>query len=207
MIIHEIEQRTPAWAAIRMGKYTASIFADLMPAKSKPADSWTETQTKAMYAVVAERMTGVKPQGFESYAMQWGTLNEDQAREVYEVENAVKVGKVGFVELSDWIGCSPDGFIGEDGLIEIKCPNSDTHLMYSTIPGKLSDAYYWQVMGQLWITGRKWCDLVSFDPRFKEYTDQIYTVRIERDEEAIKRLSDRMETVVAIAETIYRGNK
>jgi hypothetical protein len=79
--------------------------------------------------------------------------------------------------------------------------------MYSNIPGKLSDAYYWQVMGQLWITGRKWCDLVSFDPRFKEYADQIYTVRIERDEDAIKRLSDRMENVVAIAETIYRGNK
>ena len=91
MIIHEIEQRTLEWYAVRLGKFTASTFADLMPAKSKAADSWTDTQIKAMYAVVAERMTGVKPQGFESYAMQWGTLNEDQAREVYEVENAVKV--------------------------------------------------------------------------------------------------------------------
>lgn len=201
-MIHFCAQHSSEWYSLRLGRFTASVFADLMPAKSKPVDSWTETQTKQIYATVAERMTGKAAEMFQSRAMEWGIVTEAQARRAYEMATGYLVDEVGFIAIDDWVGCSPDGLISDNGMLETKCPNSDTHLMYRVIPGKLRESYYWQCMGQLWISGREWVDLCSYDPRYIDESKRLFTVRIERDEDAIARLEKRIQSAVEIAETI-----
>ena len=197
MIIHrDVQQRTPEWDELRLGRITASAIADLMPAKSKPVDSWTETQVKILYTVAAERMTGVRKDGFDSRAMAWGREQEDLARQVYEIYTGNLVEQVGFIERDEWEGCSPDGLVDTDGLVELKCPNSDTHLQYRAIAGRLEADYFWQVQDQLRVSERKWCDLVSFDPRFLSAEKRIYVARVHRDDEAIARIDERVKEAI-----------
>ena len=127
---------------------------------------------------------------------------EDEARFAYEMETGNEVEQVGFIELDDWIGCSPDGLIREDGYWEAKCPNSDTHLRYSLAPHELEVNYGWQVMGGLWISGRTWAHIVSYDPRFKDEKKQLVVWSITRDEEAIERLASRLSFAVKTAKSI-----
>lgn len=203
MIVHrDVLQRTPEWDALRLGKITASPLVDLMPAKSKAPDSWTETQTKILYTIAAERLTGMRKESFDSRALQWGRETEDLARSVYEIWTGEPVETVGFIERDEWTGCSPDGLVDTDGLVEFKCPNSDTHLMYRTIAGRLEADYHWQVQGQLWVAGRSWCDLVSFDPRYLDAEKRIYIVRVHRDEEAIARIEERVGYAVEAIRTL-----
>lgn len=203
MIYHrEIIQRTSEWDAIRLGRITASALADLMPAKSKPDDSWTDTQSKILYTIAAERLTGQKKDGFETRAIQWGRDTESLARAVYEIFRGVKIEEVGFIERDEYVGCSPDGLVGEHGLVEIKCPNSDTHLQYRTIEGRLAEEYKWQVQGQLWVSGRAWCDLCSFDPRYTDPFKRLFVVRIERDEAAIARIESRVTYAIEAIKTL-----
>jgi putative phage-type endonuclease len=203
MIIHrDIIQRTPEWDAVRLGRITASALADLMPAKSKPADSWTETQSRILYTIAAERMTGQRKDSFETRAIQWGRETEQLARAVYEIDSGSMVEEVGFIELDEWVGCSPDGLVDDDGLVELKCPNSDTHLQYRTIAGRLSDEYFWQVQGQLWISGRSWCDLCSFDPRFLDASKRLHVVRLLPDADAFERIAARVASAVEAIKTI-----
>lgn len=192
MIIHRIEQRTPEWDELRLGRFTASIVGDLMPAKSKPVDSWTDTQLRTIYEIAAERLTGRKKVAFTNAAMQWGIDNENTAREIYTYQTGNIVDQVGFIELDDWTGCSPDGLVDSDGLVEIKCPNSDTHLMYRHIPGRLYDDYQWQCQTQLWVSGRAWLDLVSFDPRFIDTDKMSFIHRAERNQDMIDRIEARV---------------
>lgn len=201
MIIHTMPQRSDEWLAVRRGKFTASDFDALMPAKSKPIDSWTDAQMKIVYRICAERMIEAVPGSSKvSAAMQWGIDTEDEARAAYEMETGHEVQQVGFIELNEWVGCSPDGLIGETEGLEIKCPGSDTHLRYMT-EGGLDDDYWYQVQGNLWITGRSIWHLVSFDPRFKEEY-QIHTVNIARHEDSIARLAARVECAIAKAKQI-----
>jgi putative phage-type endonuclease len=204
MIIHEMPQRSDEWFEIRRGKFTASDFDTLMPAKNKGIDSWTDTQMKIVYRVAAERMTGkAKPLGFTSDAMQWGINTESEARAVYEMETGEEVREVGFLEASEWIGCSPDGLIGEDKGLEIKCPNSETHLRYSC-EGGLAEDYFWQVQGALWISGRKEWDIVSFDPRFDD-SWQLHIAHVARHEESISKLAQRIEAAILKARAIIEA--
>lgn len=181
MIIHECPQRSPEWYAVRCGKVSASSLSDVL-AKGKGI-----TRTKYLRRLVAERITGIAKETYCNGAMEWGIQTEPLARDYYENLFFVNVQQVGFVEADEFLGCSPDGMIGEDGLIEIKCPDSDTHLTYIE-EDRIPPEYVTQVQGQLWITGRKWCDFMSYDPRFT--CRPAFIVRVKRDENKIAEIAD-----------------
>ena len=173
-----MEQRTPEWFAKRLGKVTASRIADLM-AKTKTGPGASRANYLAQ--LVTERLTGTPTEGFQSPAMTWGIEQEAAARAAYSARTGVLVDEVDFVDHPTMqAGASPDGLVGEDGLIEIKCPNTSTMLEYledRTIPTK----YRLQMQWQLAVTGRDWCDFVAFDPRLPEHL-QLLVIREPRNE-------------------------
>lgn len=206
MIIHECEQRSDEWYELRKGKFTASDFGDLMPSSRQKPGEWDKTQMGIIYRVAAERMTGQAISGgFVSQAMQHGIDTEEEARFAYELETGAEVRQVGFIELDEWIGCSPDGLIGEPGGLEIKCPNSDTHLRYLFNHEDLKVDYYWQCIGAMLCSGREWWDLMSFDPRFKDETKQSVRLRIERSAADIAKLIGRLDCAVKEVKKITGG--
>ncbi len=185
-IIHTMEQGSEEWFAVRLGKVTASNFS---VAIGKPG----VTRTKYMYKLMAEIGTKERESSYSNAAMEWGTETEPFARDYYEQINDCEVDQVGFVEYSEGIGVSPDGLVGNDGTLEIKCPYSSTHIGY-VIKDKLPATYKAQVQGQLWATGRKWCDFVSYDPRYKPRP--YWSIRVERDEEYIDMLNVKINLFI-----------
>lgn len=188
------EQRTEAWFEARLGKATASRFKDVM---TKGKGGYELAAVKNYRAqLVAERLTGMKDEGFTSAAMQWGVEYEETARLRYELQSGETVKECGFFAHSNLMaGASPDGLIGETGVLEIKCPNTATHIETLKIQN-VPKVYYWQVMGQMWITGRQFCDFVSFDPRMPENA-QLFVKRIVRDESAIQDLEEAVRSFLA----------
>ena len=157
-----IEQRTEAWLQLRLGKVTASRVADIM-AKTKTGVS--ASRQNYLIELALQRVTGNIEPMYTNDAMAWGTATEPQARVDYEVKTGNFVDQIAFVEhpTIEWFGCSPDGLVGNDGLIEIKCPNSATH--WATIKDKKPpNKYVIQMQTQMACTNRQWCDFVSFDP-------------------------------------------
>jgi len=195
MKIHNIEQNTDEWFEVRKGKFTASTFKDLF---SKPT---TVAYEKAIYKPVFERLTRDSPESFSNEWMQRGHELEDSAKMQYELSTGNKVENIGFVELNEWVGCSPDGFVGEDGLIEIKCPAFNTHMNY-LLNKKLPSSYKWQVYGQLWVTGRNWCDFMSYYPGLPEFI-----IRVKWDDKMISQLSIQVDESIKNAEEIYNKLK
>ena len=195
-----IEQGTPEWFAQRLGKVTASRIADIM-AKTKTGVSASRGNYLAQ--LVAERLTGQSADTFKSGAMQHGTETEPQARMVYEAETGQIVTEVAMINhpTIEMSGASPDGFVGTDGLVEIKCPNTSTHIA-SLMADKAPSGYMAQMQWQMACTGRAWCDFVSFDPRMPDDM-QLFIKRVPRDEaliaeyeaEVIKFLAEVQETV------------
>lgn len=181
----EIEQGSPEWFKIRAGKVTASRVADVL---AKTKTGWGASRANYAAELIAERLTGVAAEGFTNAAMQWGTDQEPRARASYEFYTGNDVQQVGFVihpQIAD-AGASPDGLVGDDGLVEFKCPNTSTHidtLISQTIPAK----YVTQMMWQMACTGRKWCDFVSYDPRLPENM-QMFIKRIHSDEKTIREM-------------------
>lgn len=177
-----IEQGTIDWHLLRLGKVTASRIADVL-SKGKSGESAGRKNYRT--ELVVQRLTGLPGESFTNAAMEWGTATEPQARIAYEVEKQQFVEQVAFVDHPsiEWFGCSPDGLVGSDGLIEIKCPNSNTHIEYLT-DEKPPAKYVPQMQCQMAVTGRKWCDFVSFDPRLPEDL-QLFVVRLERDQDYI----------------------
>lgn len=189
-----VEQRSPEWFNLRIGKFTASTFKNLF------AGSNTQTYKNEIYRVVFERLTKKSPENVVTEYMQRGTELEPEARSVYELETGNNVKEPGFFELNEWIGASPDGLIREDGLIEIKCPKYSTMIEYM-IKNKVPSEYIWQIQGQLWVTERKWCDFVAYHPDLP-----ILIIRVLRDENKIKELelavNQAISEVKKILETI-----
>ena len=183
-----IEQGTPEWHQLRLGKVTASRVSDVM-AKIKTGESASRKNYRA--ELVVQRLTGLPSESFTNAAVEWGTATEPMARIAYEIAKEVLVEQVGFIEHPTiaMFGCSPDGLV-HDGMIEIKCPNSATHIEYLT-DNKAPAKYINQMQCQMAVTGRKWCDFVSFDPRLPEDL-QLFVVRVERDQKYI----DSMEVEV-----------
>lgn len=175
-------QGSPEWHAIRLGKVTASRIADVC---ARTKTGWGASRKNYMAELVAERLTGVRAEGFVNAAMQWGTDMEPEARAAYEFYRDANVGLVGFAPhptIAD-SGASPDGIVGEDGLVEIKCPGTATHietLLGATVPEK----YVLQMQWQMACTGRAWCDFVSYDPRLPE-SMRMFCDRVKRDDEQI----------------------
>lgn len=183
------DQGSAEWLAARAGMITASRIADLM-AKTKTGESASRANYRAQ--LVAERLTEKPQESFSNAAMQWGTETEPLARSAYELLRGVMVDQVGFVphptiELS---GASPDGLIDDDGLIEIKCPNTATHIEYA-VTGKPPTKYLLQMLWQMECTGRRWCDFASYDPRMPE-SMQLFVVRVHRDEEKLAEIKQEV---------------
>lgn len=174
MIVHDVIQRTPEWRLLRAGRLCASDAKDMLAfIKSGEAAARRDLRMR----LVTERLTGEPvEEGFVNEAMLRGILVESDARRAYEVQTGVMVEQVGFVGHRDLMaGCSPDGFV-EEGLLELKCPKSATHVKYLRTDALLAD-YRAQVTHALWITGRPWCDLVSYDNRLPEHL-QLAVVRV-----------------------------
>lgn len=181
----KIEQGSDAWKALRAGKVTASRVADVL---SKIKSGESAGRKNYRMDLVAERLTGKPADSFTNSAMQWGTEQEPFARIAYETHKGLFVEQVPFVDhpTIEWFGCSPDGLVAEDGLLEIKCPNTTTHLEYLQ-DGKPPSKYIPQMMAQMACTGRKWCDFASFDPRLPEDL-QLFVVRLNRDDAYIQEM-------------------
>lgn len=177
-----MEQRTPEWFAARAGKVTASRLADVL-ATIKSGEAAARINYRA--ELVAERLTGRPADGFSSAAMRWGTETEPEARAHYEALTGQLVAEVGLIDHPTiaWAGASPDGLVGDDGLVEIKCPNTATHIAY-LLAGVAPAQYMPQMLWQMACTGRKWVDFVSFDPRMPPEL-QLFVRRVQRDQKTI----------------------
>jgi len=191
-----VEQGTDAWHQLRLGKVIASRMADVL-SKGKSGESASRKNYRT--ELVVQRLTGTPSESFTNAAMEWGTKTEPLARVAYEVAKGCFVEQVGFIDhpTIKWFGCSPDGLVGE-GLIEIKCPNSSTHIEY-LMDGKPPAKYIPQMQCQMAVTGSRWCDFVSFDPRLPDDL-QLFVVRLERDEEYIKAMEVEVEKFLSEVE-------
>jgi len=172
-------QRTTEWHQQRLGKPTASRFSDIKPGRSK-TDKWSPTTLTYMRELLCERLTG---QWTESYgpAIEWGLDHEDDAREAYQAKTGNKVELIDFAE-REGMGGSPDGLVGIDGMIEIKCPaNSGNHIDY--ILNGCSD-HMAQIQGNLYFNNRQWCDFISYDPRMPDGL-QLLIIRVKRNQDYI----------------------
>ena len=188
-----MEQRTDEWFAARIGKVTASRVADVI---AKTKSGYGVGRANYLADLVVERLTGQKAQGFSNAAMEWGTQTEPQARAAYSAKTGILVEEVGFIDHPTvaMSGASPDGF-AEEGLIEVKCPNTSTMLEY-ILDGKPPQKYVTQMQWQMACTGRPWCDFVSFDPRLPERL-QLLVVRVPRDDDYIAMLEVEVKKFLA----------
>ena len=179
-----MEQRTDEWLKARCGLFTASRFADLL-AKTKTGVSASRSNYIAQ--ILCERLTGKVSESYMNQAMMIGTEREPLARALYEAHTGVLVDEVGFIKHLDLpCGASPDGLIGNDGGIEIKCPQPAAHLeylLYAEAPSK----YMAQIQGCMWMSGRAWWDFVSFNPDFPDHL-QLKIVRVKRDDAFIEKI-------------------
>ena len=201
-MIEMMDQGSDAWFAVRVGKVTASRVADIL-AKTQSGNA--ASRANYMAQLVCERLTGQKSEGFTNAALQHGIDTEPLARAAYEAVKDVLVDEVGFVPhpTIQMAGASPDGLVGEDGLLEIKCPNTATHietLLSQAVPSK----YNTQMQFQMACTGREWCDFVSFDNRLPEEL-QLFVKRVPRDNVFIKQAE--AEIVKFLAELDDKINK
>lgn len=180
-----IEQGSEEWRSQRLGLLTASRFADLM-AKTKSGPS--ASRKNLITRLTIERLTGNYMETYSNAAMARGTEMEPFARQAYEDHELVAVELAPYVPHPDYwfCGCSPDGYVGDDGLVEIKCPSAEAKHYEALRYGSHADEYKWQLQGQLWVTGRQWVDAVSYDPRFTGF--ELAIVRVTRDEKAIAEL-------------------
>lgn len=187
-------QESQDWMLARAGAFTASRASDLM-AKTKSGPSASRGNLLALLAV--ERLTGQPVETYSNAAMQRGIELEGEARDAYSFHTGNAVQEVGYVPhpTIPRAGCSPDGRVGESGLVEIKCPASMAKHLDSLRTGAHAVEYSWQLQHQLWVTGCEWVDAVSYDPRFPDGL-QLAIKRIQRDQEAIILL----ETAVKIAD-------
>jgi putative phage-type endonuclease len=201
-MIEMMDQGSEEWFTIRIGKVTASRVADVI---AKTKTGYSASRDNYMAQLVCERLTGKKGESFSNAAMQHGTDTEPLARAAYEALKDVLVDEVGFVPhpTIEMAGASPDGLVGEDGLLEIKAPQTNTHietLLSQSVPGK----YNTQMQFQMACTGRQWCDFVSFDNRLPTEL-QLFVKRVPRDNVFIRLIES--EIVQFIAELDDKINK
>jgi putative phage-type endonuclease len=188
-----MDQRSPEWFAARCGKVTASRTADVV---AKTAKGYGASRANYMAELVVERLTGKPTEGFTNAAMQWGTDQEPFARDAYSAKTGELVTEVGFVNHPRIknAGASPDGIVGA-GLVEIKCPNTASHIEY-LMSKEPPQKYYYQMQWQIGCAMAEFCDWVSYDPRMPQEL-QLLIVRIYRDEDCIKMLEAEVETFLS----------
>ncbi len=197
----EIVQGTDEWKMLRLGKATASRIKDII---AKTQKGYSTSRDKYMTQLLLERLTGTVAESYSDAAMAHGVEQEPFARAAYEAAKGVMVDQVAFVNhpTIEMAGASPDGLVNDDGLVELKCPMSHTHL--ESLLGGLDDQYKVQVQWQMACTGAKWTDLCSFDPRFPAEL-QLVIKRFERDDAYIATLEK--EVIKFLAELDDKLNK
>jgi putative phage-type endonuclease len=180
-----MEQRSPEWFAARLGKVTASRVADVI---AKTKSGWGASRANYAAQLVAERLTGTAAESFTNAAMQWGCDFEAEARRAYAFYVDADVAEEAFTPhpTITMAGASPDGLIGADGLLELKCPNTATHIQ-TLLGGIVPEKYVTQMMFQMACTGRQWCDFASYDPRLPE-SMKLFVKRVDRDDAKIAEL-------------------
>ena len=191
-----INQGSEEWFAQRLGHVTASRMSDVL-ARGKSGEA--VTRAKYRMQIIAERITGRVTESFSSAAMEWGTEQEPFARTRYAAATGRIVDEAEFYThpTIKWLGASPDGLLNDTGgLVEIKCPNTQTHLGYM-LDKKAPATYVNQMQTQMWVTGRAWCDFVSYDPRVPEHL-QLFVSRLQRDNDLIAKME--IETIKFLSE-------
>lgn len=175
------EQGSDAWMAERAGKVTASRIADVM---ARTKTGYGASRANYMAELLVERLTGQKAERYQSAEMRWGIETEPQARDAYAFHTDADVELAGFIPHPTiaMSGASPDGLVGTEGLVEIKCPNTSTHIE-TLLSGSVPERYLLQMRWQMACTGREWADYVSFDPRMPGDM-QFYCERVHADAEA-----------------------
>lgn len=200
-------QGTPEWHQARLGKLTASRIKDAI---AKTKTGWGASRANLMATLICERLTGQPAPSFINDAMRWGTETEPQARAAYSLHTGADVEEVGFIDHGSIVmaGASPDGMIGDLGLLEIKCPNTATHLD-TLLRGDCPTDYVPQMQWQMACTGRAWCDFASFDPRLPEPM-RLFVTRVHRDDRFISELEamareflDELDTKVTTLRAKY----
>ncbi len=198
-----IEQGSPEWLRQRAGKFTGSKFADLM-ARNKKTGAPLKAYEDLIWQVAVERLSGEPIEGPEGYALKWGKDVEPYARQAYELKTGAFVEECEFIQHPDYpfAGASLDGAIGSDGMLEMKCPKSSIIHLQRFIDG-VPEEYIPQIQGGMWVTGRQWCDFVSYDPRMPE-SHRLLIIRVERDQAFIDRLQAAVIEANAAAETLIQ---
>lgn len=184
---HDIDQNSDDWDELRKCRFTASGFKALFMGKT------TAGYRDALYQPIFERLTGESPDHFYGEYMKRGHELEPYAIEQYEMDNFVEIQNGGFFSLGEWVGASPDGLIGNDGLFEGKAPKYTTHIDY-LIKRELPKEYYWQVHGQMYVTDRDWVDFYSFHPGI-----QPLCLRVHREEKIENELKEKLKQSIEAA--------
>ena len=201
-----IEQRSDEWFAARCGSVGASQIFDVMATTRSGTPTAGRSNLKAK--LVIERLTGTQEDGFKSAAMQWGIDQEPNARSAYEAHTGEFVTEVGLYchPVIDGTHASPDGLVNDDGLVEIKCPNSATHIE-TLKTSKIDRRYILQMQWQMACVERQWCDFVSFDPRMPLRL-QLFVQRVERDDKLIQEIETAVtEFLTEVAQDVEALNK
>lgn len=180
-----MEQRTNEWLEARLGKVTASKIADVM------AGGRGVTRENYLNDLITETLIGPQENYTNSY-MEWGIEHEPKARLMYQLLTGETVEEVGFIDHPSikLAGASPDGLVGDDGLVEIKCPASKTHNQF-LLDQKIPKKYDLQMLWQMECTERKWCDFVSYDPRFPDPLKMVIK-RVRFDEEKAVQVREKV---------------
>lgn len=189
--IHTMPQGSDEWFQVKLGKVSASHMHEVMANGKGGASS--VTRKKYMYKLAAERLTGKPQASFSNEAMVNGIDIEPMAREAYEFTTLTVVDQVGFVEINDYLGCSPDGLVESDGMTQFKCPLSSTHIKYIDENRMISD-YNRQVNSEMWMCSKEWSDLVSYDP--DNASCPLWKIRVFRDEELIRQIAIETELFI-----------
>lgn len=197
-MIVDVEQQTAEWLQMRIGAVTASRVADVMAKLKSGKEPACRKDYKA--ELVCERLTNKKYEHYVTPSMEWGIEHERLARAAYEIETGVTTesGKLALHDRIKWLMASPDGYVGEKGLVEFKCPNTATHIEYFTA-GVVPEEYHWQMLCQMACAQRDWCDFVSYDPRLPEAL-QLFIRRLTWDDDRITEMEAEVEKFVAEVE-------
>ena len=189
-----MEQQTEEWFSARLGKVTASRVADVI---AKTKTGYSASRDNYMAQLICERLTGQKGESFTNAAMTHGTETEPLARSAYENSRSLLVKEVGFINHPriEMSGASPDGLVADDGLVEIKCPNTATHID-TLLSQKVPTKYITQMQWQMLCCQRKWCDFVSFDNRLPENL-QLFIQEVEFDPEYCAMLEKEVSQFLA----------
>lgn len=195
-------QGTDEWRLARCGSLGASRIADAL---ARTKTGWGASRANIMAELICERLTGIPAETYVNEAMQWGTDTEPMARAAYSFHSGYDVVQVGLVKHPKIEGthASPDGLVSGDGLLELKCPKSATHIE-TLLVGSIPDKYLKQAQWQMACTGRHWCDWVSFDPRMPE-SMRLFTKRIARDETMIADMEKEISLFLRELESKVQG--